>query len=101
MRHHPFIESLGKLEPDTPEWRSVLSGLLVLRLADGVLPAVRLDEDGDRVRRGQTGCGVDLVEDLDDPDVVDRLVLRAATGPERSGGLDRHPASTQRSSPSI
>jgi tetratricopeptide (TPR) repeat protein len=36
VRHHPFIETLGRLEPDTPEWRSVLSGLLVLRLADAV-----------------------------------------------------------------
>lgn len=47
MRHHPFIETLGKLEPDTPEWRSVLSGLLVLRLADSVREQGRpvLDED--------------------------------------------------------
>ncbi len=36
MRHHPYIESLGRLEPDTTEWRSVLSGWLVMRLADSV-----------------------------------------------------------------
>lgn len=47
MRHHPFIESLGRLEPDTIEWRSVLSGLLVLRLADTVREQGRAVVDAD------------------------------------------------------
>lgn len=47
MRHHPFIESLGSLETDSAEWRSVLSGLLVLRLADAVREQGRPVVDAD------------------------------------------------------
>ncbi|MBA2687185.1 MAG: tetratricopeptide repeat protein [Gemmatimonadaceae bacterium] len=47
VRHQPFIESLARLEPDTLEWRSLLSGLLVLRLADTVREQGRSLVDAD------------------------------------------------------
>lgn len=86
MRHHPFIESLGNLEPDSAEWRSVLSGLLVLRLADAVReqgrPLIEADwagvysireavkgiSDGDPIRRVLSR----LLDELSSPDYTVR-----------------------------
>ena len=86
MRHHPFIELLGNLEPDSAEWRSVLSGLLVLRLAHAVReqgrPLIEADwagvysiretvkgiSDGDPIRRVLSR----LLDELSSPDYTVR-----------------------------
>jgi tetratricopeptide (TPR) repeat protein len=86
VRHHPFIESLGNLEPDSAEWRSVLSGLLVLRLGDAVReqgrPLIEADwagvysireavkgiSDGDPIRRVLSR----LLDELSSPDYTVR-----------------------------
>lgn len=82
MRHHPFIEALGGIEPDTAEWHSVLSGLLVLRLADtvrehgreimesdwagvySITESVKRVSEGDPIRRVLTR----LLDELGSPD---------------------------------
>lgn len=73
MRHQPFIDSLGRLEPDTIEWRSVLAGLLVLRLADTVREQGRALVDAD-------WAGVysirETVNSVAEGDPVRRVLLR-------------------------
>jgi tetratricopeptide (TPR) repeat protein len=82
VRHHPFLETLGTLEQDSSEWRAVLSGLLVLRLADtvrehgrdfieadwsgvySIRETVKAVSEGDPIRRVLTR----LLDELSSPD---------------------------------
>jgi uncharacterized delta-60 repeat protein len=97
--HQPFIESLERLEPDTIEWRSILAGLLVLRLADTVREQGRslIDADwagvysiretvnsvneGDPVRRVLSR----LLDELGSPDYNARIVLTGESSGDRLG----------------